>query len=290
MVLINPNEQLLGTTNAVLTACGLRYEYRFAGPLSAKSVMRGSASWETRAGRYEVVPGSVLLLNDGEEYEITIDAREPVETFCLFFESGFVEDAWRASMTSSADLLDRPHLQRVAFSERLHFDGPLVSTMQRMHASRADGEMLEAGCFTVALELVRTNCDLNARIARLPALRTSTRDELARRLAVATEYFHANLDRDVTVADAAREACLSLFHFHRLFAAFHGTTPHQYLSRLRLERARALLSASGQTVAEVAVACGFTSTTSFTTLFKRTFGITPAAFRRNEEVQRAESR
>src|SRR5262245_29385001 len=108
-VAINPPAHVFGRKNAILNARGTRHhESEFAGPLSIKSVVRGSATWETRDGRYELMPGSVLLLNDGEEYSITVDALQPVETFCVFFERGFVEDAFRATITRSAELLDDP--------------------------------------------------------------------------------------------------------------------------------------------------------------------------------------
>ena len=288
-VLINPSAAEFGSVNAVLAARGTRhYESEFAGPLSVKAVIEGEATWETREGRFELVPGAVLLLNDGEEYTITVDALRPVETFCFFFARGFVEDAWRASTTSSAALLEDPDARPpLSIVERLHFDAPLVAQMRRAHARLRRGDDLEESFHDTALELVRAQCDLAARASQLPALRASTREELARRVGVATSYLHANLGRGVTIVEAAREACLSPFHFHRLFSAFHGVTPHRYLTRLRLERARAALRAGGQSVAEVAFACGFESVGSFTTLFKRTFGITPGQIRKNEEPSAA---
>ncbi len=286
MPLLNPPAHLLGTANAVVGGRGRRYEQRFTGPLSVKAVMSGSATWETGDGRFEVVPGSVLVLNDGEEYEITVDALQPVETFCLFFERGFVEDAWRATTTASAALLDDGQRPSVAFSEKLHFDTPLVAAMNRAHRGGSSDDAF----FDVALGLVRAQDDVKSRVARVPSLRASTRAELARRVGVATAFLHASLNRNVTIAEAAREACLSPFHFHRLFTAFHGITPHRYLTRLRLERARALLRNSDRRIVDIASDCGFDSLGSFATLFKRTFGITPGAIRKNEEVGRAASR
>lgn len=290
MVLINPAADVLGTANAVLSGRGVRrYEHRFAGPLSVKAVIAGRAVWETGARRFEVVPGSALLLHDGEEYEITIDALQPVETFCLFFSQGFVEDAFRSATEASATLLDCGRPTSLPLAGRLHFDAPLVEELQRAHGRMSRGEDLDSSFYAAAMELVRAQVDVAARVASLPALRASTREELARRLAIATAFLHANLDRNVSVAEAAREGCLSPFHFHRLFAAFHGTTPHRYLTRLRLEKARALLRAGARGIAEVAAECGFESVGSFATLFKRTFGSTPGAIRRNGEAPRARS-
>lgn len=290
-MLLNPPAHLLGTGNAIVGGRGVRrYEQRFAGPLSVKAVIAGRAVWETGEGRFELVPGCALVLNDGEEYEVTIDALQPVETFCLFFARGFVEDAWRSSVTGSETLLDDSSPRPVAFAEKLHFDAPLTCELQRAHARMTAGLSMDESFYTAALQLVSVQRELASRVARVPALRASTREELARRVAVATSFLHANLDRNVSVAEAAREACLSPFHFHRLFAAFHGTTPHRYLTRLRLERAKAMLRAGDRDVSEVAIECGFESAGSFTTLFKRTFGVTPGAIRRNEEAPQARSR
>ena len=283
-VLINPAACFLGTANAVLSGRGTSYATRFRGPLSVKSVLRGVATWETEQGRFELVPGAVLLLNEEEEYTVTIEALHSVETFCLFFERGFVEDAWRAATTSSASLLDSPQAEtRVMFAERLRFDAPLVSAMRDAHARMRDGDTLAESFDDVALALVQTQVDVASRVSRLPALRASTRAELARRVALATSYLHANLERRVSIAEAARAAALSPFHFHRLFAAFHGTTPHRYLTRLRLERARALLRATDAPVLDVALSCGFESLGSFTSLFTRTFGVPPRTFARSEK-------
>jgi AraC family transcriptional regulator len=284
-VLINPPAARFGASNAVLSGRAARYESRFAGPLSVKAVISGSATWETAAGRFELVPGAALLIHDDEPYEVTIAAPRPVETFCFFFERGFVEDAFRAATTSSAMLLDGTCANRaMTFAEPLQFATPLASELRRAHALWRDGDSLEESFYAAATLLAHTRRELDARASRLPALRASTREELARRVSIGTAFLHANLGRPIAVADAAREACLSPFHFARLFASFHGETPHRYLTRLRLAHARALLRSDARTVAEVAFACGFESLGSFTTLFTRTVGVTPSHFRRIEET------
>ena len=83
-----------------------------------------------------------------------------------------------------------------------------------------------------------------------------------------------------TLAAVAREACLSPFHFHRCFRACFGETPHQYLSRLRLEEAAGCLRCTTRPVAEIAVAVGFESPAHFSRAFKRRFGATPQQYRR----------
>ena len=62
----------------------------FTGPFSIKSVVTGRATWETAAGRYALTHGRHLILGRGTDYSLTIDGGGPVETFCVFFQDGFV--------------------------------------------------------------------------------------------------------------------------------------------------------------------------------------------------------
>ena len=78
----------------------------------------------------------------------------------------------------------------------------------------------------------------------------------------------------------ARAAGLSRAHFSRAFRAAFGESPHRYLLTRRLERASALLRYTDWSVADVCVEVGLSSVGSFTTSFKRSFGVTPAVYRR----------
>lgn len=279
MIAINPAPSEFGRTNAVLAARARRHESRFTGPLSIKGVFAGRATWETSGGRFELVAGSALVVNDGEEYAIEVDSLQPVETYCFFFERGFVEEAAVAMSTGSAMLLDRETRVALEFRERLHFDDAVIDALRRAHAGTCS---LEESFTEAAVALAASHRELAARVASLPALRSSTRIELARRIGIATSFLHANATRAVPVEEAARAACLSPFHFHRLFRAMHGVTPHEYLRRLRLQRA-AMLLRTGMAVADVAVECGFASASTFTALFRRTFGATPHTFARTKK-------
>jgi AraC-like DNA-binding protein len=85
----------------------------------------------------------------------------------------------------------------------------------------------------------------------------------------------------------ARSAHVSEAYFSRSFRAAFGETPHQYLLRRRMERAKALLRADELPVTEVCLAVGFTSLGSFSTQFRRFVGVSPTAYRtaaRNDDL------
>jgi AraC family transcriptional regulator len=93
-------------------------------------------------------------------------------------------------------------------------------------------------------------------------------------------YVEEHLAEDITVADLANVACLSIFHFTRAFAGATGVPPHRYVSRRRLETARAMIATGRTSLSEIAHDCRFSSQSSFTRAFRRATGMTPAEYRR----------
>ncbi len=117
-------------------------------------------------------------------------------------------------------------------------------------------------------------------LARIRAAKASTREELFRRLEVGREYIHSYAGGPLSLDSVAREACLSRYHFHRLFTQVFQKTPHGYLTEVRLARAHALLR-SGVLVEQVCADVGFSSTSSFSRLFRAQYGTSPGLVRRS---------
>lgn len=93
------------------------------------------------------------------------------------------------------------------------------------------------------------------------------------------EYVHDNLEAALDLTDLAQQANLSAFHFSRLFKKSLGLTPHQYVLRNRVERAKRLLSAAEPTVlADIGLQTGFYDQAHFSKAFKRIVGLTPKKF------------
>lgn len=86
-------------------------------------------------------------------------------------------------------------------------------------------------------------------------------------------------EEPLPLSEAAREACLSPFHFHRQFVSAFGQTPHAFAAASRLERAKRLLLTTDLTVSDIVLQVGYESLGSFGTRFVREYGRTPTEFR-----------
>lgn len=105
-------------------------------------------------------------------------------------------------------------------------------------------------------------------------------DDVLEHLRRARDHADRNFADPLEVEQLAAVACLSKWHFHRLFAATYGVTPAAYLSQRRVERAQDLLRATNLTVTEVCHAVGFTSLGSFSSRFREVVGESPSEFQR----------
>jgi AraC-like DNA-binding protein len=99
------------------------------------------------------------------------------------------------------------------------------------------------------------------------------------RLCRARDYLAAHYARPVFLAEAARQACLSPFYFNRLFTQAFNETPHEFITRRRIEQAKKLLLAGNHSVTEICFEVGYESLGSFSTRFSSLTGLSPAAFR-----------
>lgn len=95
----------------------------------------------------------------------------------------------------------------------------------------------------------------------------------------AIDHVVAHLAEPLPLSDLARAALLSPFHFHRVFQSLVGATPAEFVKRLRLQKALALMThARPRSFTDVALACGFSSSSDFSRCFKQRFGVSPRAF------------
>ena len=153
-----------------------------------------------------------------------------------------------------------------------------LSVLSEMMSPTAAGRMLvETSSLMLAARLAHAHSETE--LIRLAD--TGRRHGLdGVRLRRVLAYVEEHLAEDITVADLANVACLSIFHFTRAFAATTGVPPHRYVSRRRLETARAMIATGRASLSEIALECRFSSQSSFTRAFRRATGVTPAEYRR----------
>lgn len=97
----------------------------------------------------------------------------------------------------------------------------------------------------------------------------------------ALAFIDAHLDRDFELADLARAAGVSAYHFIRCFKASFGVSPYQFVMKKRLDRVVELVRSTKLPLADIALSCGFSDQSHMTRVLKKGTGLTPGALRRH---------
>ncbi len=232
-----------------------------------------------------------LLLNCAEhaytylEYDGYKTVRPPEPGRLIFFQQGHTEG--RGPFHSISLRLDGAFI-RHRLSEILGYDAPALSAL-------IGGTFLDDGlltllqrlnqqCVTVSSianeDLIDMICMRLLKISQLKFTELGKRDGLTpAAVQRVIEYLHAHHHREITRDEMAQIAGVTPHYFSRMFRKAVGQTPTQFLTVLRVERAKALLKTSNDNLYTIAKACGFYDGAHFSVAFRKLVGTTPQSFR-----------
>ncbi len=229
----------------------------------------------------EISDKHFYFLNCNDSLEINFFKAVRLQTLIILFDEKFIKNCFYYSKTSDEKLLAIPDnqlsievkLPNVPF-ELTKFIQYKISQLLQKTLQKEDFKAL---LFELILEFLKVNHNTSKQISKINAVKKSTQEELYRRLFLAKEFMHDNVFVNLTIEEIAQEVCLNKFHFLANFKKLYNTTPHQYFTELKLQRAFQLLQQKQHSVTEVCYLIGFECLGSFSNLFKRRFNISPSS-------------
>lgn len=138
-----------------------------------------------------------------------------------------------------------------------------------------DGLYTDTLAQMIAVHLARYHCS-RSRPLHMAAMKPIPSWKIRRLV----DYIEENLDRNLSLEAMAAEVAVSPLYLPRSFKAALGESPHQYVIRRRIERAKELLTSGDTPVVDVALAVGFSSQSHLSSWFVRLVGVSPAEYRR----------
>ncbi len=148
------------------------------------------------------------------------------------------------------------------FHEHLRLkDDPAGAQLHTLEAALRSGnagaQWLDAQFVALLQTMLRVEDELNQSALRIHCVKPATRQELLRRVLLATDFILSHFELPLQLDDIAQAARLSRFHLVRLFRQVLGVTPHAYLLKQRLRAARRLLASRDGDLNQIAVTSGF---------------------------------
>jgi AraC family transcriptional regulator len=255
---------------------------------SIRTVTRGSEEYRLNNKTISVFPGYFLVLNDGTHYQRKIYTDGPSNTFSVQFSKKFLADYNRSLVCDDAALMDMPfdgtdrppgfHETLYPFKNDLRFN---LLHLKYHFDKKVNNELLinEYLHHSLLLFYQVYHKEVLTNSRRLNFVKPCTRRELFKRLNNVKDYMISNSNQAMGIEELSKVACLSECHLYKLFKELYHCSPHQYLQKVRLNRAKNLLNDTNYPINEIVCMVGFENSSSFIRLFKKNFAVTPQNYR-----------
>jgi len=249
-----------------------------SGPLSIFTTVRGNSSVTVRDKQVSVNENTFFISNLNQEYTLSIPNE--AETFNIHIGEKIGKEIWYDATHSNNFLLDYPSETSTSpeLHNRVHWRNDnfnsIIHKLSIVEDEMKEQELLGELIILLLDEKMKSTKKSNS----LPATKSATREEITRRLHLATDLIYSHFDKDLSLGDLSQVSCLSKFHFIRLFKEYFHESPHQFITRLRLEKSISYLRSSNFGIKEISEKVGIANSSSFSRLFKDRFGVYPTRF------------
>ncbi len=260
------------------------YRDNIRGPLSIFTNVSGSSTVQCGEKRAIVHPGFFYLTNHDQRYTLEINQKSPTETFNVHFGEYWTDQVLRTLSASPEHLLDEAMFSapfyRMEFHNNLYLkDAAVNRIINELKDGVSNNLHEEEKLYGLLTLLLRQDKQVRKMESQIPALKNSTRQEIVRRLHFATDYIYSFYYKDISLEELATVACLSKFHFLRLFRVAFQKTPHQFINEIKVQQAQRLLKDPLLEVNTIARSLGFQNASSFSRMFYQQTGLYPSQYR-----------
>lgn len=265
------------------------YEPVLSTGFAIKYVAEGTERYTLNEQNYQISAGSYLLCNSTKQGYVEIESRKNVKGICINIAPEIIQEAIASlqrpdTFFPDAELglfFSTPYfLENQYDANSTHVGNVLQQIEQAAGRNEIDTSDLSIEFFySLSEKLIADQLPIFKQLQSLPGVKAVTKKELYKRISRGREFIDNTFLSPLTIELVAKEACMSEYHFFRLFKKMMGVTPHQYILRKRLELGKQLLK-EHLSVSDSAVECGFTDIFSFSKSFKSYFGYSPSSFQK----------
>jgi len=258
------------------------------GPVSFFLNIRGNSFCSVDRQTTRIDEDNYFISNRSQLYTLQVEENSgSTETFNIHFGDFFSESVLNSLVTPTDRILDagtEKQLSPFSFFNQLHrrdatFNALIRSILTSYKETGFNKLRFEEQLMALLTYHLKQHRHIADIVNKLPPVREATRIELYKRLSRAMDVLRSGFCGEINLDQLAAAACLSKYHFLRLFRTAYGLSPYQYIQHLRLEKARVLLTDSVMPVTDVAGLLGFDNSQSFSRLFYQRMGLYPTQYR-----------
>ena len=265
------------------------YRPDIKGPLSWVMNIKGKSRAGANSKIVSIDEDHYYITNRWENYTLEIYGKESTETFNIHLGETFMDEVYHGLIAPADRIMEDPyHIKQnpVYFFSKLYLKDKTFETLIASIKNAENNALaMDEGLYSLMIYLLHNHRSVLADVEKLPPLKRSTRIELYKRLSNSSDYINEHLNKNIELQSLADVACLSKFHFLRLYKILNGVTPQQHIADLRMKKAEALLKNTNKGIAEIALESGYENHSSFSRVFYRHKGVSAIEYRKQTGVR-----
>lgn len=231
---------------------------------------------------YKVCPSAFLIINPFQTLEYTINNKEGTETTNIHFNYRFAQNLYNYFTESDAYLLDNTEGTKdntlPLFFNELYYKNSIIAKLIKQTLLSPEKHCFDEKLAEIGVQLFLNHQEFRKRLKLLKSRKPSTQKELYQRISKVKDIIFYNYKQPLSIEELSKEACISKYHFTRLFKDIYGVSPYQFLKAVRIEKAKELL-AKNYSIQEISDKIGFAESNSFINAFKAYTNAYPTEFR-----------
>ncbi|MBS9463919.1 helix-turn-helix transcriptional regulator [Flagellimonas sp. 389] len=250
----------------------------------------GSGVFQRNGQRLNVEKDSFFVLNPNEGWEFFNEENSYMDVLSFGITKDFSSSFSYYLKTKNESILDDPFdsikdmnffLEKPLFSD-YYSSGKLLKYIYDL-SNDYEFEFLcpEELTIEVLQSIYKEQLLGNKIVNNIKAKKISTKEETLKRLLIAYEFIHDNIQNHISINELSYISSLSKFHLYDSFKKAFGKTPHQYINRLKISKAKEALQKKDLSVSEISDFFGFSDLSVFSKVFKKAYGNPPSYYLEN---------
>ena len=237
-------------------------------------IKRGTTSWWVGGNSFDLQPGELFITWPDELHGGVDGIMHPCELYWVIFTLSPEKGSFGILPQETKQILDQLN---AIDHRRCRAPSCIANHFEHLLAALASGQHFSDLTVKASMQLLL--CDVLQAFSASPGANQPTRKGYSLRIQRAVNWMHQEIGNQITMEDAARTTGLKSAQFRSNFLRETGFSPVDYLTRIRIQKAKGVLLETSTSVTDIAFNLGFSSSQYFATVFRRLTGSTPRDFR-----------
>lgn len=258
-----------------------------AAGFSIKYVLNGTEVYTLNHEQHIVKSGQYLLSNIEKTGVVEIESKQLVKGICISLDKQLLQQVVAYKLKPDSCCVEEKLTNFFTTSNFLDHqyndnNTSVGALLKQMNFNQPEGFKSISNFntefyYNLAERIVIDQIPVFKQLQSINTIKAATKKDLYKRILRAQAFMDAHFLNEYAVIDFAKIACLSEYHFYRLFKQVHQISPLQYINHKRLVFAKELISQQQLSITNAAITCGFADVFSFSKAFKKHFNITPSS-------------